>query len=68
MRVSFFDDTQVHKYSINSNKLGKTHVLKRDFMAILRGGSSSSSNEGGVMIDQIHDFEMRSREAVEVSY
>ena len=33
--------------SKNSNKLGKTHVLKRDFFATLQGGSSSSPNESG---------------------
>ena len=27
--------------------LGKTHIVKRDFMVTLGGNSSSSSNEGG---------------------
>lgn len=27
--------------------LGKSHVLKRDFLATLQGGSSSPSNDGG---------------------
>jgi len=39
----------MHKF-IKFNKfkqIGQTHVLKHDFLATLRGGSSSSSNEGG---------------------
>ena len=40
----WYTSTQI---STNSNRLGKTHILKRDFLAILQGGSSSSSNEVG---------------------
>ena len=31
----------------NSSALGKSHVLKHDFLTTMRGGSSSPSNDGG---------------------